>query len=129
MADEKPPVPNAGALTAARFKPGTTGNPGGRPKDLRAFRTRCRKLSRKLLAEIEKRMGDADVPLDHIVKAYEAVSDRGGFLKADAQAAIETGHMRLLVAAMALQTLSEEQRRTLLSALATEKASNEPDAG
>lgn len=128
MADEKAPDP-AARLTANRFRPGQSGNPGGRPKSLRAFRVKCRKLTPKILKEIEKRMGEADVPLSDVVKAFEAVADRGGFLKTDVQAAIETGHARLVVAAMALQTLSKEQRHALLQALAAEMTTEEPDAG
>lgn len=126
MAEEK--APQAG-LTATRFKPGQSGNPGGRPKSLRAFRARCRTLSRKLLSEIEKRMSDPDVPLGDVVRAYEAVSDRGGFLKADVQAGVEAEAMRLIVAAMAVKTLSKEQRHALLTGLARELAEALPDAG
>ncbi len=114
MADDDPPrVPPV----ERRFKPGVSGNPSGRPKDIMAFRTRCRNLSRKLLDQIRDRMADPDVSLGDVVSAFKAVADRGGFLPADRQGALEASHARIVMALLAVGALAPAERVKLLEAL------------
>lgn len=42
------------------FKPGQSGNPGGRPKGYADFREQCRKLSPKVVARLTKLLAGKD---------------------------------------------------------------------
>jgi len=109
------PPNNQEVLARNKFQPGKSGNPGGRPKSLMKFRTRCRNLSREILTEIKKRLGEADLP--DLVAAFQAVSDRGGYLTAKDQANIDTGNARLALALLAIETLTGDQRQKVVEAL------------
>jgi len=60
-------------------------------------------------------MSDPDVRLDHLVAAFAAISDRGGYLPADRQAAVDINSTRLLLLAMALRGLNDQQRTDILA--------------
>ncbi len=107
---------------ATRFPKGRSGNPGGRPKSLTAFRARCRRLSRELLDVIKARMTEPGVRLDHLVMAFAAIADRGGYLPADRQHEIDLGSTRLLLLAMALRGLNDKQRGDILAMFSERKA-------
>lgn len=102
---------------APRFAKGQSGNPAGRPRSLPRFRARCRIATFEALAELRKAMIDPEIPLGEKVKAFEAMADRGGFLPADKEAALDAGRARIILAALALQGLNDEQRKALLAAV------------
>ncbi len=91
----------SGALPWQRGGPSP--NPGGRPRTEPEFRARCREVA----AELLERLADAapdNVP--DLVRAFEAISDRGGYLTADKDA-------RIIFDAMALPHLSADHRQGL----------------
>jgi hypothetical protein len=102
------PAANSGLKS---WKKGQSGNPSGRPKSLPRFRVGCRNDSFKIKREIMKRIEDPDVPLAEIVKAFEAIADRGGFIVADKELTLEIAKAQLLVAAAAARAKfgSEEE--------------------
>lgn len=101
-----------------RWKPGESGNPSGRHKELPGFRTWCRKLSRETASKIIHRIRTDDcVSVGDMIAAFKAFADRGGFLPTDRQAAIETGQARLVLAMAALEVLSPPERAKLLAAM------------
>jgi hypothetical protein len=124
MADDPPKMPPV----ESRWKPGQSGNPTGRPRELMAFRTRCRKLSRRLLDIIRRRMNDPDVSLADLVSAFKAISDRGGFLPADRLGSLEANHTRIVQALVTVGALVPEERMRLLDAL-EKQLEGEVDAG
>ena len=82
MSDETPPESKGESnLTATRFLPGKSGNPGGRPNDLPRFRKKCRKKAWAWLAldAIDAQMASLEVPLGEKAAFWKAVCDRGGF--------------------------------------------------
>lgn len=92
----------------------------GRPKALPRFRKACRDESFSILAEIRRRIEadtGGDIPLGELVRAFTEVADRGGFLKSKDEAELENAKARLILAAMALDGLTEEQRKKLLAAV------------
>ena len=115
-----------GPPTASRFKPGKSGNPGGRPKTLPRFRVRCRNVSFALLAEIKTRLADRDpdtrVPLPELVDALSRIAPHGGFLTADKQAACDANSARIWLLALAIKDLPEDKRSALLGLLGEPKA-------
>lgn len=101
-----------------RWKPGESGNPSGRHKELPGFRTWCRKLSRETAGKIIHRIRTDDtVSLGDMIAAFKAFADRGGFLPVDRQAAVEVGQARLVLAMAALEALSPPERAKLLAAM------------
>lgn len=100
-----------------RFKKGApTGQ--GRPKSLPRFRKACREDSFMVLQEIRRRIAadtGGDIPLGELVRAFTEISDRGGFLKAKDEQELENAKARLILAAMAIEGLTDEQRKRLLS--------------
>jgi hypothetical protein len=116
MSDEQPPEDKGLAnLTAPKFRPGQSGNPGGRPKSLPRFRLHCRALSWKILGEIRRRLHEA--PFADLLEALEVVGDRGGFLSAKDTGKEDTDRARLVLALMAMDQLSGEQRDRAIAAL------------
>lgn len=104
-------------LTAARFQRGTSGNPGGRPKDLPRFRQALRTRSWEWLAKLDALMAHDGTAAGDKLAIWKAVCDRGGFLPSDRQASVDAGNARLLVLAAALRNLSDGQREAILSML------------
>jgi len=126
---ESRPENRAEPPAEARFQKGQSGNPGGRPKSLQAFRTRCRNLSREILDQIKARLADPEVPLADLLRAFESIADRGGFLSADKQAGVEASQGRLLLLAMAVKGLTREQKNILLGGLERELLTGGDDGG
>lgn len=100
-----------------RFLPGYSGNPGGMPKSAEGFRARCREVAADMLESIARRAetGSVDHDLADMVKAFEAVADRGGYVTADKLSNDELQRGRLLLAALALESLTPEQRTELIA--------------
>lgn len=117
MSDAPKPPQNK---LAPRFAPGASGNPGGRPKTLPRFRVGCRNTSFAILKEIRKRMSDPDVSLAEVVKAFEAVADRGGFIPVKEEGEMEVAQARLVLMAMALEGLPVDQKQKLIALLGKE---------
>ena len=67
-------------------------------------------------------MSDEGVRLDHLVMAFEAICDRGGYLPADKQAGVDVSSTRLLLLAMALRGLSDKQRADILAMFSERKS-------
>lgn len=111
------PADPAVNLTAPRFKKGKSGNPGGRPKDLPRFRKACRLLSWQGLDIIKAGLEDPEVSFGDKVTAWKALADRGGYLPADRQAAIESAQARLVLAMMVAEALTPAERKKLLDAM------------
>lgn len=109
-------------LTAARFRRGKSGNPGGRPKDLPKFRKALRTRSWGWLAKLDALMDNVATTAADKLAIWKAVCDRGGFLPADRQANVDAGNARLLVLAASLRSLSDAQREAILSMLGEIKA-------
>jgi hypothetical protein len=64
-----------------------------------------------------------------LVRVFESVADRGGYVTADKQVDIETAKGRLLLAALALEAITPEQRQKLIAQWATEdKPASEPES-
>ena len=55
--EQKEPTP---AQVAARFKPGQSGNPSGRPKGLADLRAQCRELTPLVLKKLKRVLRHAD---------------------------------------------------------------------
>lgn len=125
--DEGPPGeggPEAN-LTAARFRKGSSGNPGGRPKDLPRFRRACREKGWAWLEQLDALMTAPGTPPAEKLAIWRAVCDRGGYLPADKTLAPElaapappsdaplpsnvTGAVDLAVRALAAQVAALEQ--------------------
>ena len=62
---------------ARGFKPGQSGNPGGRPKALKEVEELCRKLTPQAIERLEKILTDDDAPAAAHTKAVEIILDRG----------------------------------------------------
>lgn len=95
-------------------------NPGGRPKSLPQFRTKCRNAANKVRLEILRRIGmdtEGNIPMKDLVMALAELSDRGGFLKTAEEAQIDSVRAKLVLAVMALEGLKPEQREKLLAAV------------
>jgi hypothetical protein len=83
VSDDSPGDGPKSNLTAARFLPGKSGNPGGRPKDLPRFRTACREKGWAWLDQLETLMVAPGTPPAEKLAIWKAVCDRGGYLPAD----------------------------------------------
>jgi hypothetical protein len=112
--------------TAGRFKPGQSGNPGGRPRSLPRFRRGSRDVAFALLTEVRERLADKDPQtrpaLAELVDALTAIAPFGGFLAADKQAVVEASSAKLLLLALAIKDLPEDKRTALLGLLGDSKA-------
>jgi hypothetical protein len=84
-------------------------NPGGRPKSQQGFRERCRDHAERLLERIMclADSGGVGGELSDVVRAFEAVADRGGYLTADRQVAA-------LLKALESPALTADDRRRVL---------------
>jgi hypothetical protein len=83
VSDDSPGDGPKSNLTAARFLPGKSGNPGGRPKDLPRFRKGCRDRGWKWLDQLDALMDAPGTPPADKLAIWRAVCDRGGYLPAD----------------------------------------------
>lgn len=101
----RPFQPNQTPPGARPWRPGESGNPGGRPRSLTGFRARCRAAAERMLERIEQADGAELTPA--MIAAFAAVCDRGGYLAADKSA-------RLLLDSLELAHLTREQRETLI---------------
>jgi hypothetical protein len=131
-ADEPPPRVKQDRVAIAKFHPafvanhgrikkGTVLNPSGKPKALPRFRKACREDSFLILQEIRRRIReDATenaIPLGELIKAFAELTDRGGFTKPKDDQELENAKIRLLTTALALDGLTDEQRKKLLAVI------------
>jgi hypothetical protein len=65
------------ARSGSTFKPGQSGNPGGRPKALKEVIELCRDLTAKGVERMGKILADDTAPPAAQVAAFNAVMDRG----------------------------------------------------
>jgi hypothetical protein len=80
------------------WKPGQSGNPGGRPKGAPGFRQRCREVAETLL---ERLLVEPVEALAAISKAIEVAADRGGYLPVDRLVRAEAERLKSMLDVMA----------------------------
>lgn len=121
MSDEPPVKGTPANLTAPRFEKGRSGNPGGRPKDDPKFRAWCRKLTWETAGRIMDKIRNQpdEVSVSDMTAAFKAFANRGGFLEADRQAAVEVSRARIILALLELGALTPEEKERLLGSLET----------
>lgn len=99
-----------------KFKPGQSGNPGGKPRGTSQFRFRCRLVAERLLTELENRMDNFGADdLDSLLRAFTVLAPYGGYISAEREA-------QLILRALAVPTLTAEDRATLLATWKTEQS-------
>jgi hypothetical protein len=127
---EKRQGPPTDHLTPWQFKPGQSGNPGGRPKVQADFRRKCRELAQKTLDSLElelsrgpaydedaKRFAPSQVP--EYVNALKFLTQMGGILAPDQLVQIESAYSRLMLQIADSQRLSEQQKQQAISQVDT----------
>jgi hypothetical protein len=92
-------------------------NPGGRPKTAPEHRARCRAWAEQALEQLGERIEGGRLSNDELIRAYETLADRGGYLSGDKLAATEAARWRVVLHALALQQLTESQRQGILGDL------------
>jgi hypothetical protein len=88
------------------WKPGQSGNPSGRPKEIPGLRKACLVGTFEALEHLMAGLRDPDVPFRDKVLAFEAIADRGGLLPVDKEA-------KVVLAVLALD-LTKEQRDSVI---------------
>lgn len=101
------------------FPKGTSGNPGGRPKSIPEVRAYCLEQAFEVVDRIVARAKtDRDAPLSVLLDTVKELFDRAGVRGANANNQREAKRIETIVAALALETMTDENRRVLIDQLA-----------
>lgn len=96
------------------FPKNTSGNPGGRPKSVPESRAYCLEQAFEVVDRIVARAKEPDAPLSVLVDAAKELFDRAGLRGANANNQREAKRLETIVAALALESMTDANRNTLI---------------